>query len=89
MAGLVAVLALMLTAPGAPGTHTTHRAALERAAPVAPAPVATTTVSSADAKLLGQRIMVGVSGTSADSTLLSQIRRGQIGAVILFAANIV
>ncbi len=89
MAGLVAVLALMLTATGAP---VTHRATLARTAPVRPARVAittTTTVSAADAKLLGQRIMVGLNGTSADSALLTQVRRGQLGAVILFAANIV
>jgi beta-N-acetylhexosaminidase len=89
MAGLVAVLALMLTAPGAPVAHAVHRAAPRRVASVAAAPVATTTVSTADVKLLGQRIMVGVSGTSADSALMSQVRNGQIGAVILFAANIV
>jgi beta-N-acetylhexosaminidase len=41
------------------------------------------------ARLLGQRIMVGVSGTTADPGLLAQVREGHVGAVILFAANIV
>ena len=33
--------------------------------------------------------MVGVAGTSADPALLSQVRAGRVGAVILFASNIV
>jgi hypothetical protein len=40
-------------------------------------------------KLLGQRIMVGMQGTAADAGLLQRVRRGRVGAVILFAANIV
>jgi beta-N-acetylhexosaminidase len=39
-------------------------------------------------KLLGQRIMVGFSGTSADRSLLARIRNGHVGSVILFAQNI-
>lgn len=46
-------------------------------------------IPSSDAKLLGQRIMVGLDGTSADSGLLARIRAGEVGSVILFAANIV
>lgn len=38
--------------------------------------------------LLGQRIMVGFDGTSASRALLRSVRRGHVGAVILFAANI-
>jgi beta-N-acetylhexosaminidase len=44
---------------------------------------------SSDAKLLGQRIMVGFDGTSAPSWLLARARAGQVGSVILFAPNIV
>ncbi len=40
------------------------------------------------AKLLGQRVMVGLPGTVASSGLLGRIRRGEVGSVILFAANI-
>jgi beta-N-acetylhexosaminidase len=39
-------------------------------------------------KLLGQRIMVGFSGTSADRALLARIRAGHVGSVILFSQNI-
>jgi beta-N-acetylhexosaminidase len=39
-------------------------------------------------KLLGQRIMVGFTGTSAPSSLLAQVRAGKVGSVILFSANI-
>lgn len=42
-----------------------------------------------DTKLLGQRIMVGLSGTSPDASLLDAVRKGEVGSVILFAANIV
>ena len=39
-------------------------------------------------RLLGQRIMVGFPGTVASPALLAQVRRGQVGAVILFSGNI-
>ena len=44
---------------------------------------------SSATKLLGQRIMVGMSGTAAPSWLLRAAKAGQVGSVILFAANIV
>ena len=47
------------------------------------------TSPSSTAKLLGQRIMVGFPGTTAPPALLSSVRAGQVGAVILFGANIV
>jgi beta-N-acetylhexosaminidase len=40
------------------------------------------------AKLLGQRIMVGFSGTTASRSLLAQVRAGKVGSVILFSENI-
>jgi beta-N-acetylhexosaminidase len=45
-----------------------------------------TTISAQ--KLLGQRIMVGFSGTSAPASLLAQVRAGKVGSVIFFSANI-
>ena len=45
-------------------------------------------VPSSPAKLLGQRVMVGFSGLAAPASLLSAIRAGQVGAVILFGANV-
>jgi beta-N-acetylhexosaminidase len=53
-----------------------------RQAALAPAP----RVSAA--KLLGQRIMVGMQGTAPDPGLLQRVRQGRVGAVILFSANI-
>jgi beta-N-acetylhexosaminidase len=44
--------------------------------------------SISPARLLGQRIMVGLPGTTASATLLGQVRRGEVGAVILFSYNI-
>jgi beta-N-acetylhexosaminidase len=41
------------------------------------------------AKLLGQRIMVAVPGITASPALLTRVRAGQVGSVILFARNIV
>jgi beta-N-acetylhexosaminidase len=49
---------------------------------------ATIPVPSSAAKLLGQRIMVGLPATSADPGLLRRVRQGRVGAVILFSANI-
>ncbi len=55
----------------------------------APAPQATAGgIPVSAAKLLGQRIMVGLPGTMAGSGLLGQIKRGEVGSVILFAQNI-
>jgi beta-N-acetylhexosaminidase len=42
-----------------------------------------------DGKLMGQRIMVGIVGTSPDRALLDAVRRGEVGSVILFSSNIV
>jgi beta-N-acetylhexosaminidase len=45
-------------------------------------------VPSSAAKLLGQRVMVGLPGLSASSTLLGRIKRGEVGSVILFSYNV-
>jgi beta-N-acetylhexosaminidase len=63
-------------------------AVLAASLPAAPVPAAARTPSS-PAKLLGQRLMVGFPGTTAPASVLSRIRAGQVGAVILFGANIV
>jgi beta-N-acetylhexosaminidase len=63
-------------------------ATLAAALPTPPIGSAAAPPSSA-AKLLGQRIMVGFPGTTAPAALLTRIRAGQVGAVILFGANIV
>jgi beta-N-acetylhexosaminidase len=46
-------------------------------------------IPQSSAKLLGQRIMVALPGTTASPGLLRRIRAGQVGSVILFARNIV
>jgi len=56
----------------------------------APAPAraaAAVPVPRSPVKLLGQRIMVGVSGTSPSAALLRSVRAGDVGSVILFASN--
>ena len=45
-------------------------------------------IPSSPARLLGQRIMVGLAGTSPGAALLRSVRRGEVGAVILFSANL-
>ncbi len=52
------------------------------------APTGATAQSLSDTRLLGQRIMVGFAGPTAPSWLLTEARRGEVGSVILFAANI-
>jgi beta-N-acetylhexosaminidase len=39
-------------------------------------------------QLIGQKLMVAMSGTTPTSSLLGRIQRGEIGGVILFGANI-
>jgi len=40
------------------------------------------------ARLVGQTIMTGFSGTRPSAALLARIRRGEIGGVILFRGNL-
>jgi beta-N-acetylhexosaminidase len=47
-----------------------------------------TSVPSSSTKLLGQRVMVGFPGRTASPALLARIRRGEVGAVILFSYNV-
>src|SRR5689334_2571766 len=72
---LTAALATLLLVLGAggPGASTEPAAA---AAPTAEA-------------LVGQRIMVAMQGTTPDAGLLTRIRLGRVGGVILFGSNIV
>jgi beta-N-acetylhexosaminidase len=40
------------------------------------------------AQLIGQKLMVAMSGTTASADLLGRIQRGEVGGVILFGSNI-
>jgi beta-N-acetylhexosaminidase len=63
-------------------------AALLSTAPIAsPLPIAVA-ASPTTAQLIGQKLMVAMSGTAPDPSLLGRIQRGEIGGVILFGANI-
>jgi beta-N-acetylhexosaminidase len=63
-------------------------AALLSTAPfAAPLPIAVA-ASPTTAQLIGQKLMVAMSGTTPDSSLLGRIQRGEVGGVILFGANI-
>ena len=46
------------------------------------------TPATAFSALVGQKLMVAMSGTTPSADLLGRIRRGEIGGVILFAENI-
>ncbi len=41
------------------------------------------------AQLVGQRLVVAMSGTQPDASLLARVRAGQVGGVILFGSNVV
>jgi beta-N-acetylhexosaminidase len=93
--GVLAVLALIggaFAAITSGGHHSAHSAATATAAASTQGGGAGlgpgTPLPKSDAKLLGQRIMVGMSGKSAPPALLARVRAGQVGAVILFSANI-
>src|SRR5581483_6011926 len=65
----------------------THRAS---AAPAAHKPPANPSSPAPSlAKMVGQELMVRMTGTSPDAALLDRIRRGEVGGVILYADNIV
>jgi beta-N-acetylhexosaminidase len=51
-------------------------------------PAAMAANSPTIAQLVGQKLMVLMSGTTADADLLGRIQRGEIGGVILFGSNI-
>lgn len=99
--GLLASLTLIgsTVAGVAPAVHIPVPAARPAVVRASPAPTSTTGGSSPSAtagpvkvsvaKLLGQRIMVGMDGTYPSAALLREVRAGHVGSVILFAANIV
>lgn len=74
LAFLAAALACTALAGGAPPAVAT--------APVSPATAPTL------AQMVGQRLVVAFSGTTADGWLKGRIRAGQVGGVILFGNNI-
>jgi beta-N-acetylhexosaminidase len=52
------------------------------------APVADAATIPTTAQLIGQKLIVRMDGTTPSASLLGRIRRGEIGGVILFGANI-
>jgi beta-N-acetylhexosaminidase len=59
----------------------------------APTPISTPVVGTPPpgptaAQLIGQKLMVAMAGTTPSADLLGRIRRGEVGGVILFGANI-
>jgi beta-N-acetylhexosaminidase len=52
------------------------------------APPATTAATPTIAQLIGQKLVVRMEGTTPSADLLGRIRRGEVGGVILFGANI-
>ena len=57
-----------------------------RPSPARPSPTSTT--APLPAQLIGQKLVVRMSGTTASTALLGRIERGEIGGVILFPPNI-
>jgi beta-N-acetylhexosaminidase len=53
------------------------------------APQVTNGATPTDTQLVGQKLMVAMSGTTPTTALLGRIRRGEVGGVILFGSNIV
>ena len=57
--------------------------------PAAQVPAARATPAAPSTReLIGQRLVVRMSGTQASPALLGRIRRGEVGGIILFGANI-
>jgi beta-N-acetylhexosaminidase len=74
-----------------PTPRPTARATPEPTATRAPTPVTAPTSSAPRhtlAQLVGQKLVVKMSGTTPSASLLQRIGRGQIGGVILFGSNV-
>ena len=54
-----------------------------------PAPSLAATSAPSAAQLVGQKLIVAMSGTTPSASLLGRIRRGEVGGVILFGSNVV
>jgi len=74
---------------GSGGTATATATATADPTPTpTPATTATTTPAPTLAQMVGQKLVVRMDGTTPSADLLGRIRRGEIGGVILFGANI-
>jgi beta-N-acetylhexosaminidase len=60
----------------------------DAAAPAEQEPAAPAAVRIPLRRLVGQRLMVRITGTSASSALLRRVRRGEVGGVIVFPDNV-
>ncbi len=76
-------LAALSVAASAPASHATLRGR-PSVTPTPPIRIPKSLV-----KLLGQRIMVTMAGTSPDAALLDGVRAGNVGALIIYGSNIV
>lgn len=87
VAGVGATLAVLLGSGAA--APPPHRSAEPGGAVAAHSAAASGARAPSDERLLGQRIMVGVSGTYPSRALLRAVQAGDVGSVILFKENIV
>ena len=56
--------------------------------PLAAFPTARAATTPTLAQLIGQKLMVAMSGLTPSADLLGRIKRGEVGGVILFGSNI-
>ena len=77
----MAVIGSMLAWPGAPAMALTR-------GPVEPDASVALMAAASLRQLVGQKLVVAMHGTSPSADLLGRIRRGEVGGVILFGANI-
>jgi beta-N-acetylhexosaminidase len=74
-----------------PPTSTPTPTATGAGPTASPTPTPTPTATPASptlGQLIGQKLMVAMSGTTPSTDLLGRIRRGEVGGVILFGSNI-
>ena len=80
-------LAVATVEPGASAGATTGTTAGASGSPDQPSPPVAAG-SPTLAQLVGQKLMVAMSGTTPSADLLGRIERGEVGGVILFSFNI-
>ncbi len=100
LAGLLVLGCAPVTPSPTPTARRSSRPSPEPSATARPSPAASPTVApttapttaptipATAAQLIGQKLVVRMSGTTATASLLGRITRGEVGGVILFPPNI-
>ena len=91
--GAALLAAILITGCSSAVSGSSAAGAAASAAPLAtasaaPTPQAASVAAPTLARLIGQKLVVRMDGTTPSASLLGRIRRGEIGGLILFGSNV-